>query len=140
MEAVGHSYFSALVSRSCFQHVADDKSRFVMHDLIHDLAQSVSQKTCLRFEDMDFGKGKNFPVKTRHLSYTCGSNDTFQKFEPFSKVDCLSTFLPLDPLSGVHQSSLSKSTKNLYNLQTLILTNCHSLGPWDTANGHGKPN
>ncbi|XVF12736.1 hypothetical protein REPUB_Repub08aG0145100 [Reevesia pubescens] len=55
MEDVGHKYFSALVSRSFFQQVGSDRSRFVMHDLIHDLAQSVSGKTCLRTLPRDMG-------------------------------------------------------------------------------------
>ncbi|XWS50285.1 hypothetical protein CRYUN_Cryun12cG0075200 [Craigia yunnanensis] len=188
MEDVGHKYFYALVSRSFFQQVGGDKSRFVMHDLIHDLAQSVSGKTCLRFEEnMDFGKGNNVPVKTRHFSYTRGFDETFQKFESLSKVDCLRTFLPLDPLIGFHWSSLSnkvlyellprlkllrvlsfsgygiiklpdfiddlkhlrfldlsysqikelpESTNSLYNLQTLILVNCHSLWTLPTDIGN----
>lgn len=115
MEDVGHNYFSALVTRSFFQRVGSDKSRFIMHDLIHDLAQSVSGKTCLRFEaESDFGKGENVPAKTRHLSYTRRLDDTFRKFEPLRKVDCLRTFLPLDPLLEFRWSCLSN--KVLYEL------------------------
>ncbi|KAM0861553.1 hypothetical protein ACQ4PT_045825 [Festuca glaucescens] len=39
MEEIGSSYFDELLSRSFFQH---HKGGYVMHDAIHDLAQSVS--------------------------------------------------------------------------------------------------
>ncbi|OMO95064.1 Disease resistance protein [Corchorus capsularis] len=113
MEDVGHNYFSAMVSRSFFQQVDGDNSRFVMHDLIHDLAQSVSGKTCFRFEEnMDLGQGEDFIAKARHLSYTRGFNETVHKFEPLSKVGCLRTFLPIDPSLGFHWTSLSNKVLN----------------------------
>ncbi|KAI3663712.1 hypothetical protein L6452_42378 [Arctium lappa] len=40
-ESFGREYFEELVSRSFFQHSADDISRYVMHDLINDVDTSV---------------------------------------------------------------------------------------------------
>ncbi|XP_061995501.1 putative disease resistance RPP13-like protein 1 [Rosa rugosa] len=104
IEDVAGRYVSDFLSRSFFQHTSD-KSRLVMHDLIHDLAQSVSGKTFVRLEENSENHKKS--TKARHLSYTRGSEDVFQKFEAFSEVDCLRTFLPLDPLQGFNVSGLS---------------------------------
>lgn len=42
MEEVGDEYFSELVARSFFQKSSQDETRYLTHDLIHDLAQSSS--------------------------------------------------------------------------------------------------
>jgi hypothetical protein len=39
MEEVGNEYFLTLESRSLFQKSSDNKSRFIMHDLVSDLAK-----------------------------------------------------------------------------------------------------
>nr|XP_004303085.2 PREDICTED: putative disease resistance RPP13-like protein 1 isoform X3 [Fragaria vesca subsp. vesca] len=104
IEDVARRYVSDFLSRSFFQHT-NDKLRLVMHDLIHDLAQSVSGKTFVRLEENTENHNKS--TKARHLSYTRGFNDVFQKFEAFSNVDCLRTFLPLDPLQGFSMGSLT---------------------------------
>nr|XP_043639575.1 putative disease resistance RPP13-like protein 1 [Erigeron canadensis] len=41
MERLGEKYFDELLSKSFFEHVNGDKSLFVMHDLMNDLAKSV---------------------------------------------------------------------------------------------------
>ncbi|KAE8669649.1 hypothetical protein F3Y22_tig00112226pilonHSYRG00056 [Hibiscus syriacus] len=48
---IGKQYFQDLVSRSFFQISSKEKSRFVMHDLMHDLAQLVAGNICCRLED-----------------------------------------------------------------------------------------
>ncbi|XP_062113515.1 putative disease resistance protein At3g14460 isoform X2 [Humulus lupulus] len=67
MEEVGDEYFDELISMSFFQPRTDyyNKSYFVMHDLIVDLARVVSGKYCYlleHIEDID-----KFEKKTRHL-------------------------------------------------------------------------
>ncbi|KAL6129689.1 hypothetical protein ACLB2K_073038 [Fragaria x ananassa] len=104
IEDEARRYVSDFLSRSFFQHT-NDKLRLVMHDLIHDLAQSVSGKTFVRLEENT--ENHNKFTKARHLSYTRGFNDVFQKFEAFSNVDCLRTFLPLDPLQGFSMGRLT---------------------------------
>ncbi|KAL4313168.1 hypothetical protein GQ457_01G002040 [Hibiscus cannabinus] len=89
---LGNQYFQDLVSRSFFQISSKDKSRFVMHDLINDLAQSVAGDICCRLEDK---KQYMFSHRSRHSSYIISRHDTLKKFEAFDQTNSLRTFLPL---------------------------------------------
>ncbi|KAJ9685550.1 hypothetical protein PVL29_017547 [Vitis rotundifolia] len=92
MEEVGEACFQNLLSRSFFQQSARDKSLFVMHNLIHDLAQFISEKFCLRLE---VGKQNHISKRTRHLSYIHEEFDVSKKFDPLHETNDLWTFLPL---------------------------------------------
>ncbi|GLT38507.1 hypothetical protein SLA2020_127520 [Shorea laevis] len=46
----GHQYFDELVSRAFLQQSIGNESLFVMHDLIHDLAQFVAGESCFNLE------------------------------------------------------------------------------------------
>ncbi|PWA48747.1 NB-ARC domains-containing protein [Artemisia annua] len=59
MECLGEEYFQELVSRSFFQHVPDDESLFVMHDLMNDLATFVAGEF---FSRLDIDVEKNVGV------------------------------------------------------------------------------
>ncbi|XP_010659261.2 putative disease resistance protein At3g14460 [Vitis vinifera] len=109
MEATARSYFFDLLSRSFFQQSSVDKSQYLMHDLIHDLAQFISGKVFLRLEDKaEVVKQSNIYEKARHFSYIRGDTDVYVKFKPLSKVKCLRTFLSLDPLHGFNIYCLTK--------------------------------
>ncbi|XP_035541703.1 putative disease resistance protein RGA1 [Juglans regia] len=97
MEDLGSEYFRNLLSRSFFQQSSRyDKTRFFMHDLINDLAQSVAGETCFRMEDRVGGSWhENLPIKARHSSYLGSQYDVAKKFGVFSKLISLRTFLPL---------------------------------------------
>ncbi|XP_034680491.1 putative disease resistance RPP13-like protein 1 [Vitis riparia] len=92
MEDVGEICFQNLLSRSFFQQSAHNKSMFVMHDLIHDLAQFVSGEFCFRLE---MGQQKNVSKNARHLSYDRKEFDISKKFDCLYEIDKLRTFLPL---------------------------------------------
>ncbi|XP_040998302.1 putative disease resistance RPP13-like protein 1 isoform X2 [Juglans microcarpa x Juglans regia] len=95
MEDLGSEYFRNLLSRSFFQRSRINESKFVMHDLINDLAQSVAGDTCFRMEDRVGGtKHENSPIKARYSSYLGSQYDVTKKFEVFSKFTNLRTFLP----------------------------------------------
>ncbi|KAG7942220.1 hypothetical protein I3843_16G090200 [Carya illinoinensis] len=67
-----------------------------MHDLINDLAQLVAGDTCFRMEDRVGGnKQESIPIKARHLSYLGSQYEVAKRFEVFSKLTSLRTFLPL---------------------------------------------
>ncbi|EOY20382.1 LRR and NB-ARC domains-containing disease resistance protein, putative [Theobroma cacao] len=90
LEVLGSQYFRDLVSRSFFQASTRNKSRFIMHDLVNDLAQSVAGEICSKLED---DKQLRFSKGTRHSSYVRGRYDGMKKFEAFNQTKHLRTFL-----------------------------------------------
>jgi hypothetical protein len=96
MEDLGSEYFHDLLSRSFFQQSSTEKSRFVMHDLVNDLAQWVAKDLCFRMGDGFGQRISRIAKRARHLSYLGGESDG-QMFEGFSKLTCLRTFLHLVP-------------------------------------------
>ncbi|KAM2456610.1 hypothetical protein COP2_005912 [Malus domestica] len=96
MEDLGRDYFRELLSRSLFQESSKNNSRFVMHDLVNDLAQWAAGEICSRLEDK---QGDNLQRtcfrRARHSSFIAGQFDGVTRFEDFPKVERLRTFLPL---------------------------------------------
>uniref|UniRef100_A0A2N9GJI5 Disease resistance RPP13-like protein 1 n=1 Tax=Fagus sylvatica TaxID=28930 RepID=A0A2N9GJI5_FAGSY len=91
LEEVGIEYFNDLVSRSFFQRSRG--SRFVMHDLLRDLAKFVSGEFCFRMEG---DNPYDLSEKTRYFSYSRMKFDAYERFEAFHGAKCLRTFLPLN--------------------------------------------
>ncbi|XP_060966152.1 putative disease resistance RPP13-like protein 1 [Cannabis sativa] len=71
LEEAGEEYFDNLVSRSLFQRSSRDDSKFIMHDLVHDLAMFVSGEFCMAVEDNN--SSELLSNKIRHLSHTTTS-------------------------------------------------------------------
>ncbi|KAH9782666.1 putative disease resistance RPP13-like protein 1 [Citrus sinensis] len=95
LEDLGSKCFGDLVSRSIFQQTTiSDSSKFVMHDLIHDLAELVSGGTIFRLEKSPNLSSSRFE-RVRHSSYAGGLYDGKNKFEVFYEIEHLRTFLPL---------------------------------------------
>jgi Leucine-rich repeat (LRR) protein len=95
MEDLGIDYFRNLLSRSFFQQSFKDDSRFLMHDLINDLAQWVAGDICFKMENRFGGNiGRQPSKKARHSSYLGDYYDGIQKFEVFYDLTRLRTFLP----------------------------------------------
>ncbi|GLT34303.1 hypothetical protein SLA2020_088260 [Shorea laevis] len=107
IEDIGHQYFSELLSRSFFQHSSNNESRYVMHDLIHDLAQHIAGETCCNLESiLEAKKDVNFE-KVRHFSFHCERLDISQRFEALNKMKGLRTFIPID--SSLDRNYLSNT-------------------------------
>ncbi|KAM3405639.1 hypothetical protein ACQJBY_008254 [Aegilops geniculata] len=69
IQDIGCQYFEDLVARSFFQRVSGG---YVIHDLLHDMAQKVSEHVCFILRNKsDFGK---VPQNVRHL-YILPSSD-----------------------------------------------------------------
>ncbi|KAI5342539.1 hypothetical protein L3X38_010414 [Prunus dulcis] len=123
MKELTKKYFDDLLSRSLFQRSRTYKSHFKMHDLINDLAMSVSKESCLRWEG---GESHEVLKRVRHLSYASGQFDCAVKFEPLYEVKHLRSFLPLgrERLTGyISKRVLHKSLPNLTCLRMLKLSN-----------------
>jgi len=106
MEEIGHEYFLDLASRSLFEQSSDDKSGFVMHDLVNDLATFVSGQFTFRLED---DHSQEIVDKTRHFSYVRRRRyDNFKKFESLCETTRLHTFLPLKLSPGYNFFFLTK--------------------------------
>ncbi|KAK8333805.1 hypothetical protein V6Z11_A10G230700 [Gossypium hirsutum] len=143
IDDLGRKYFKDLVSRSLLQMSIRDNFRYVMHDLINDLAQSIAGEVCFKME----GNHK-VSKHARHLSYMQNLFDDIKKFEGICEAQHLRTFLPLRLLKYIggyvtnhvikcllpklrwlrtSNKSLPESISTLYNLETLLLKNCINL-------------
>ncbi|KAL6329618.1 hypothetical protein AAG906_022808 [Vitis piasezkii] len=95
MSKVGEQYFDELLSKSFLQKSVFNESWFVMHDLMHDLAQYIFREFCIGFED---DKVQEISVNTRHSSNFISNYDgivTFKRFEDLAKIKYLRTYLEL---------------------------------------------
>ncbi|GAA0167970.1 antimicrobial response protein [Lithospermum erythrorhizon] len=97
---VGCDYFDELKSRSFFEMV--NGKEYLMHDLVNDLARSISRKTCIRLEDyqgadlqQSLQREKYLLPELLHFSYLATLEDTSRKFSALSQVHNLRTFLPI---------------------------------------------
>uniref|UniRef100_A0A2N9H1Y4 NB-ARC domain-containing protein n=1 Tax=Fagus sylvatica TaxID=28930 RepID=A0A2N9H1Y4_FAGSY len=120
LEDVANEYCMDLLWRSFFQEAEEDKLgniiSFKMHDLIHDMAQSVSRIECTYF---DFN-AKVVIEKVRHLSFP-----SFRDFEDdlssLVKVKKIRTFLIFYYGSLQEESTLKKLISSFRCLRVLDL-------------------
>ncbi|KAL0451776.1 UNVERIFIED_CONTAM: putative disease resistance protein [Sesamum latifolium] len=107
LEDLGSRYFEELVSRSFFLLSGTNKSCFVMHALINDLACHVAGRICIRLqEDFNDEEQQKVSAYARHLSFTQCRYAISQKFEYLHEVSGLRTFLPL-PVDPSEESFIS---------------------------------
>ncbi|TYI07425.1 hypothetical protein ES332_A10G226900v1 [Gossypium tomentosum] len=111
---LGLKYFKDLVSRSLLQVSINNNSRFVMHDLINDLAQSVAGEVCFKMEG-----SQQISKHARHLSYIAERFDGIKKFESIYEAQHLRTFLPLGLSSVENFLTIQVLTNLLPNLRCL---------------------
>ncbi|KAJ4747106.1 Disease resistance protein RGA2 [Rhynchospora pubera] len=65
MKDIANRYILELISSSFFQVDERQGNKYFMHDLMHDLAELVSEGECFRIEN---GNEKEIPTQTRHVS------------------------------------------------------------------------
>nr|XP_043612193.1 putative disease resistance RPP13-like protein 1 [Erigeron canadensis] len=97
IESLGDKYFEELLSRSFFQPFGKDGSRYIMHDLMNDLATSVAVEFFFRLdENMELNDRNEAYEKFRHFSFIGHQRVTEHKmFKELHKARCLLTFLPV---------------------------------------------
>ncbi|KAJ0478446.1 putative P-loop containing nucleoside triphosphate hydrolase, leucine-rich repeat domain superfamily [Helianthus annuus] len=113
IESLGHEYFDELLSRSFFQHAPENKSLFVMHGLMNDLATSVAGEFFLRYDNETGKHIKEKPLENdRHMSFVHEEYVTYKMFETFKRAKSSRTFLALQK-SRQHSFLLNKSLVGL---------------------------
>ncbi|KAF7815703.1 putative disease resistance protein RGA1 [Senna tora] len=137
IEDVGTKIWNELYHKSLFQEVTTDHDgciRFKMHDLVHDLAQSVAEKECsVMKRDGDI---INLPSSTHHISYI-GDSLIFNK-KDLKNVESLRTFLNLNYFSTLDFEK-GHSLKELHGLnlcqRELSIKGLECVGNVDEAKG-----
>ncbi|KAH9783090.1 putative disease resistance RPP13-like protein 1 [Citrus sinensis] len=113
MEDLGREFVRELHSRSLFQQSSRDASRFVMHDLINDLARWAAGEIYFRMEDTLAGENRQQFFQTlRHFSYICREYDGKKRLESVCDVEHLRTFLPVN-LSDYRRNYLAWSVPHM---------------------------
>ncbi|KAJ7982303.1 Disease resistance protein [Quillaja saponaria] len=121
IEDVGNDYFHDLLSRCFFQQSSSNRTCFVMHDLLNDLAKFVSGEFCFRLEG---DKAQYIATRTRHFSYLQIRLEVFNRFDSICKANRLRTFLLFGShwrseykmMSSKIASDLSSTNKSLRSL------------------------
>ncbi|XP_058225762.1 putative disease resistance RPP13-like protein 1 [Rhododendron vialii] len=108
VEEEGYECFRELLSRSFFQRSNGNASSYIMHDLVHDLAQYVMGDFFDRLED---GNPHRIAEKVRYFSFAQSRFDSFEKFKEIKEAKCLRTFLPLISLKHKHHARRCLSEK-----------------------------
>ncbi|GKV07596.1 hypothetical protein SLEP1_g19347 [Rubroshorea leprosula] len=113
LEEIGHQYFCELLSRSFFEQSSGKELEYVMHDLIHDLAQFVAGRTCHNLQTMlEVDKKSKVKFEKTLLLFNCNS---FSKF-PVT----IGNLINLHQLDIRGTDSLKEMPSGLANLKQLL--------------------
>ncbi|KAH0746965.1 hypothetical protein KY285_008622 [Solanum tuberosum] len=111
----GNQYFLELRSRSLFEMVSEssewNSEKFLMHDLVNDLAQIASSNLCIRLEE---NKGSHMLEQCRHMSYSIGEDGDFEKLKSLFKSEQLRTLLPIN--IQLYYYNIQLSRRVLHNI------------------------
>ncbi|XP_072963737.1 putative disease resistance RPP13-like protein 1 isoform X1 [Typha angustifolia] len=116
-EDIGHEYFDDLVKKSFFdcKKTRYAREHYVMHDLLHELAELVSQGECFRIDESS--GSKSIPTSIRHLSI---SNSVALPIPEIIKLKNLRTLLINSDSS---EEDILKVLKGLKSLCILVVRN-----------------
>lgn len=125
-EDVGHEYFMSLLSRSFFQDAEYDEwgniIRCKIHDLMHDLAESVAGTECAKVK-LD---ARNVNERTHHISCVSGFDSSLEFPTASLRAKNLRTFLSTVYSSSdrqLNESYCNKIVSSFKCLRTLNLSN-----------------
>ncbi|KAM0846118.1 hypothetical protein ACQ4PT_055883 [Festuca glaucescens] len=119
LEDVGKEYFDQLVDGSFFHERKEGhQNYYYIHDLMHDLAESVSRIDCARVENAE---EKQMPSTVRHLSVTA---DAVAHLKGRCHLDRLRTFIILKQSSSSLAQMPDDILKELKGVRVLGLDGC----------------
>lgn len=122
VDDIGRDCFNEMISVSFFQPVYDKYIRYyVMHDLLHDLAESLSKEDYFRLED---DKLTEIPYTVRHLSVRVDSIK--QQMQSISKLHHLRTFICIEPLMDDVSDLFNQIIQRMKKLRVLCLSSYSS--------------
>jgi len=120
-EEVGEQYFNDLLSRSFFQQsITYNKTYFVMHDLVNDLAKYVSGEMCFRL-GVDNAEGERVPKSIRHFSTV--KTVECDVYRSLCDAKRLRTFITV----VYYDMSMQELVSNIKFLRLLSLTYCRDI-------------
>ncbi|KAM3193398.1 hypothetical protein ACQJBY_070169 [Aegilops geniculata] len=116
VEDIGMDCFKEMISVSFFQPVYEKytPTYYVMHDLLHDLAESLSKEDYFRLED---DKVTEIPSTVRHISLCVDS--MMQHKQSICKLHHLRTIICIDPLMDDVSDLFNQIIRNLKKLLLL---------------------
>jgi NB-ARC domain/Rx N-terminal domain len=116
-------YLHELVRRCFFQKSAGYSydHEYVIHDLMHDVCQSITRDECLCLEDSDLKK--NVSPNIRHLSIFRKGVEVQEQNELLSKYDKLLS-LRVEPYSSCCYAAIKNWCKKLFYIRSLSLSKC----------------
>ncbi|KAF8039398.1 hypothetical protein BT93_B1815 [Corymbia citriodora subsp. variegata] len=91
----GLNYFNELVSRSLFQKSTSSESRFLMHDLVNDLAKLVAGPTHFSSGESEFKGDQSNASWVRHASFISCVHIVPEKFKVYHEMKGLRSFISL---------------------------------------------
>ncbi|VAI94377.1 unnamed protein product [Triticum turgidum subsp. durum] len=119
VEDIGNDCFDEMLSVSFFQPVYNSDMivyYYAMHDLVHDLAESLSKKVFFRLED---DKVASIPCTVRHLSVCVKSLKQHQHL--ICRLHHLRTFVCIEPLTDDARDIFQQVLQKLKKLRVLYL-------------------
>ncbi|VAH99775.1 unnamed protein product [Triticum turgidum subsp. durum] len=121
VEDNGMDCFHEMISASFFQPVYEEDTFYVMHDLLHDLAESLSKGNYFRLED---DKVIEIPSTVRYLSVRVDSMK--QHKLSICKLHHIRTIICIDPLMDDVSDIFNEILQNLKKLRVLRLSSYSS--------------
>ena len=121
VEDIGMDCFREMISASFFQPVYEEDTYYLMHDLLHDLAESLSKEDYFRLEDDNVTE---ISYIVRHLSVRVDSMTQHKK--SICKLHHLRTIICIDPLMDDVSDIFNQVLQYLKKLRVLYLSSYSS--------------
>ncbi|XP_039162971.1 putative disease resistance protein At3g14460 [Eucalyptus grandis] len=93
----GLNYFKELVSRSFFQESSSNSLWFSMHDLLNDLAKSVTGPTHFSSRGFDSESNESNASSAHHASFISSYGIASERFTMYHRMKRLRSFISLPP-------------------------------------------